>query len=399
LKIKNYKQVKKSLLLLFLLTAIAVNGQKVVTDTQLEFGLSDQVFFNEAAYEGQKTHYLSLSFAPEFSVEWQQGDQGVYASAFLRWFQHDNQRTHGDIRELYYQRVFGQSELSVGLRKVFWGVTESAHLVDIVNQTDGLESFDGEKKLGQPMVKYSYAANFGTFDFYYMPYFRPRLYPGQNGRLRTPIILDGDKFEYESSAGQGHQDFAVRYAHYIGVFDFGLSYFRGTGREPIVTSIEEFNPVWGIIDQVGLELQATTGPVLWKFEGIVRKNKFQNMEAMVTGVEYTFGNINNSGIDVGILGEYLYDSRGELALSSMQNDLFIGSRMAFNDIQDTQILAGGVIDLEHSTRMWSIEGSRRVKNSWRIELEARFFPKVSNQEFVYVIRKDSFIQFTVFKFF
>jgi hypothetical protein len=391
--------MKATFLFVILLATIAVNAQKAETESQLEFGLSDQVFFNKGAYEGQKRSYLSLSFAPEFSVEWQQGDQGVYASAFFRWFQHDDQRTHWDIRELYYQRVFGQSELSVGLRKVFWGVTESAHLVDIVNQTDGLESFDGEKKLGQPMVKYSYAANFGTFDFYYMPYFRPRLYPGQNGRLRTPIILDGDKFEYESSAGQGHQDFAVRYAHYIGVFDFGISYFRGTGREPIVTSIEQFNPVWGIIDQVGIELQATTGPALWKFEGIVRKNKLQNMEALVTGVEYTFGNVNNSGVDVGILGEYLYDSRGELALSSMQNDLFIGSRLAFNDMQDTQILAGGIIDLDHSTRMWSIEASRRVKNSWRIEVEARFFQKVSNQEFVYVIRKDSFAQFTVFKFF
>jgi len=391
--------VKKSLLIIFLLTAIAVKGQNVETDAQFEFGLSDQFFFNKGAYEGQKTQYLSLSFAPEFSVEWQQGNQGIYAAAFFRWFQHDDRRTHWDIRELYYQKVIGRSELSVGLRKVFWGVTESTHLVDIINQTDALESFDGEKKLGQPMIKYSYAANFGTFDFYYMPYFRPRVYPGENGRLRTPIILDGDKFEYESSAKQGHQDFAFRYAHYIGVFDFGLSYFRGTGREPIVTSIQEFNPVWGIIDQVGLELQATTGPALWKFEGIVRKNKMQNMEAIVTGVEYTFGNINNSGIDVGILGEYLFDSRGELALSSMQNDLFLGSRMAFNDIQDTQILAGGVIDLDHSTRLWSIEASRRVKNSWRVEVEARFFQKVSNQEFVYVIRKDSFAQITVFKFF
>ena len=391
--------MKATFLLVILLATIAVNAQKVDIESQLEFGLSDQVFFNEGAYEGQKKNYLSLSFAPEFSIEWQQGSQGVYTSAFLRWFQHDDQRTHWDIRELYYQKVMGRSEFSAGLRKVFWGVTESAHLVDIINQTDALESFDGEKKLGQPMFKYSYAANFGTFDFYYLPYFRPRVYPGKNGRLRTPFILDGDNFEYESAAKQGHQDFAMRYAHYIGVMDFGLSYFRGTGREPIVTSIEEFNPIWGIIDQVGLELQATTGPVLWKFEGIVRKNQFQNMEAIVTGVEYTFGNINNSGIDVGILGEYLYDSRGELALSSMQNDVFGGSRIAFNDIQDSQILVGGVIDLEYSTRMWSIEGSRRIKNTWRVELEARFFQKVSNQEFVYVIRNDSFAQISLFKFF
>jgi len=379
--------------------SVVANAQQAVTDAKLELSLSDQFFFNEGVYDGQKRNYLSLSFAPEFSVEWQDGNQGLYAEGFFRWFQYDNRRTHWDIRELYFQRVVGKSEFSAGLRKVFWGVTESVHLVDIINQTDALESFDGEEKLGQPMIKYSYAANFGILDFYYMPYFRPRVYPGTNGRLRTPIILDGNSFEYESPAGQQHQDFSIRYSHYIGVFDFGLSYFRGTGREPIVTSIEQFNPVWGIIDQVGLELQATTGSALWKFEGIVRKNKFQDMEALVAGVEYTFNNINNSGIDVGILGEYLYDSRGKFALSSLQNDIFFGSRLAFNDIQDTQILAGGIVDLDRSTRIWSIEASRRVKNSWKVELEARFFQKVSNQEFVYVIRSDSFAEFTILKYF
>ncbi len=387
------------LLFLFLFSSWFASAQDVITDAQFEIGLSNQFFFKEGAYEGQMSNYLSLSFSPEFSVEWQEGDQGLYTAGFFRWFQHDNSRTHWDIRELYYQKVAGRSEFSAGLRKVFWGVTESAHLVDIINQTDALESFDGENKLGQPMVKYSYSANFGTFDVYYMPYFRPRMYPGENGRLRTPVALDGDQFQYESSAEQGHQDFAIRYAHYLGVFDFGLSYFRGTGREPIVTSIEQFNPVWGIIDQVGLELQATTGPALWKFEGIVRKNALQDMEALVTGVEYTFGNINNSGIDVGVIGEYLWDSRGDMALSSMQNDLFVGTRFAFNDIQDTQILAGGIFDLERSTRLLSIEASRRVKNSWRVELEARLFQNVSNNEFLYVIRQDSFAQFSIIKFF
>ena len=123
------------------------------------------------------------------------------------------------------------------------------------------------------------------------------------------------------------------------------------------------------------------------------------MEALVGGVEYTFGNVANKGIDIGILGEYLYDSRGMMALSSMQNDVFFGTRLAFNDIQDTQILAGGIIDLDHSTRLWSMEASRRIKDSWRAELEMRLFQNVSDQEFVYVIRNDSFLQFSLFKYF
>ena len=38
--------------------------------------------------------------------------------------------------------------LSIGLGKVFWGVTEFNHLVDVINQTDLVEGIDGEAKLG-----------------------------------------------------------------------------------------------------------------------------------------------------------------------------------------------------------------------------------------------------------
>ena len=42
--------------------------------------------------------------------------------------------------------------MRLGLRKVYWGVTESQHLVDVINQTEGVENLDGEDKLGQPML-------------------------------------------------------------------------------------------------------------------------------------------------------------------------------------------------------------------------------------------------------
>ena len=52
------------------------------------------------------------------------------------------------------------------MRREFWGVTETAHRVDILNQTDQVESFDGEDKLGQPMVNFSWSKDWGTLDLY-----------------------------------------------------------------------------------------------------------------------------------------------------------------------------------------------------------------------------------------
>ena len=46
-------------------------------------------------------------------------------------------------------------ETKIGVRKDFWGVTETVHRVDILNQTDSVDGFDGEDKLGQPMINLS----------------------------------------------------------------------------------------------------------------------------------------------------------------------------------------------------------------------------------------------------
>ena len=50
----------------------------------------------------------------------------------------------------------------VGVGKVFWGVTESQHLVDIINQTDLVENIDTEDKLGQPMLETTWLQNWGA---------------------------------------------------------------------------------------------------------------------------------------------------------------------------------------------------------------------------------------------
>jgi len=377
----------------------AQDTDEVYQDFKTEVIGDFQWFWEDGLYSGQENTYLSFAVRPEYIREWQEGKYALRFTGFFRYDQRDYRRTHFDIRELYWQVVMENAELSIGAKKVFWGVTESAHLVDIVNQTDLVESFDGEEKLGQPMVHFSYLTSFGTLDFFLLPYFRKQVFPGRRGRLRTPFVLDGSSFDFESSAEEYRPDVAFRYSHYFGVFDIGISQFYGTGRDPIIADLNVFQPIYGVISQTGLDVQATTGPILWKVETIKRFNDLQDMLALVAGVEYTFGNVGNSGIDIGVLSEYLYDDRGQLALSGLQNDVFYASRIAFNDVQDTQILIGGFIDLEYSTRLYSMEASRRVGDSWGVEVEARIFSSVDQEEFLYLLRRDSFARFSLSKFF
>lgn len=374
-------------------------AQRIEADFSGYVGYSYQHFLRDGLYENQRAGFPSFSFEPELNVSWAEGGQSLNATGFVRINFRDASRTHVDLRELYWQKVKNNWELSVGVKKIYWGVTEAVHLVDIINQTDQLETFDGEQKLGQPMLHYSLYSPIGTIDLFYLPYFRRRAFPGEHGRLRTPFILEKEDIGFESDMEETRPGFALRWSNYVGIFDIGLSHFYGNGREPLFIPGSEnegvFNIFYPVINQTGMDLQATTGPVLWKFESIVRRSANQDMFALDAGIEYTIGNVGGKGLDIGLIGEYLYDDRGDLALSGLQSDLFTGARLAFNDVQSTEFLFGTIIDIERSTKLISVEGSRRLGESWTFDVEMRLFEDVSDQEFLNFFRRDSFLQFTL----
>nr|WP_299385179.1 hypothetical protein [Allomuricauda sp.] len=377
-------------------------NEKPKHELELELEAEYRYFWDQAQFQGQLDHYPSLALRPEYSLEWNRGYENINFTGFFRW-DRDDERTHWDIRELYYQKAKGNWELSIGLKKIYWGVAESNHLVDIINQTDAVETFDGEEKLGQPMVQFSYiTSNWGTFDFFYLPYHRKRTFPGEKGRLRFGTVIDQDDLGYESGAEEWRQDVAIRWKHYVGIFDLGLSHFYGTGREPLFVFDPQgnINAFYPVIHQTGLDLQITHDAFLWKLESIYRHADAQDFMAFVAGLEYTFSNIDGNGLDIGVLGEYLYDERDELSLNALQNDLFFGSRLAFNDVQDTSILIGGITDLESSSKIFSIEASRRFGSNWRAEVEARIFKDIDNTELILSnFREDSFLRITISRFF
>ena len=146
-------------------------------------------FFSQSPLDsGQRGDVsVSIAFQPEYYLEWDGRDQSFTFVPFVRWDQHDNERTHWDIRELFWLRAWEDWELSAGIRKVFWGVTESQHLVDIINQTDLVENLDGEDKLGQPMIKASWIQDWGTVEAYWMPFFRERTFPGSTRRQKPRL--------------------------------------------------------------------------------------------------------------------------------------------------------------------------------------------------------------------
>ncbi len=374
---------------------------KIYKEVSGNFKVDYRYFPEDGLYDGQHNEYFSMVFQPEIYLEWNKGKDILQFTGFGRIDQYDTKRTHADVRELYWQHIYKKWEVSVGVKKIFWGVTESNHVVDIINQSDALEGFDLEQKLGQPMVHASWSPKWGTLDFYAMTYFRQMKFPGPQGRLRPPFSVDQSRTTFEGNRDEYSPDLAVRWSNSMGIFDIGLSHFYGSSRAPLLETKDgvNFNTHYELINQSGLDLQASTGSMLWKGELIYRVSDRKSINAFTVGGEYTFSNIYKSGIDIGLMAEYNYDNRGIELISSMDDDFFFGTRFAFNDRQSTDFVGGVIIDRNNQSTRYVVEANRRIGDSWKFTIESSGFFNIAKSEFLYLLRNDSFIQFSLAKYF
>ena len=164
----------------------------------------------------------------------------------------------------------------------------------------------------------------------------------------------------------------------------------------------------------------------------VRGSLRHDATAAAAGFEYTFVGVMGSPVDVGGLAEYLWDSRGTIdpnsqqavalrrfangegfsqqeaqdlqnlkseGFSPFQNDLFVGSRIAFNDLAGSEILAGGIVDLESGRVQGNIEASRRFGPDWKGVLELRTFDAGDGSDPLYSLEDDDYISVELIRYF
>ena len=393
---------------LFTLSFVVFLNPSLAVDFEGQLSIENRYFFEEGDF-AQSRNDFSIAFEPELYHEWDDGDFSVVFKPFYRWDSMDDERSHGDIRELLFTYVGEEWEIKAGLGKVFWGVAESQHLVDIINQTDFVENIDGEDKLGQPMVAFSSEREWGLIQLFVLPGFRERTFAGNEGRLRFPLAVDTDNPIYADTDEDNRIDAAVRWSHTLGDWDVGLAHFSGTSREPLFvldnTRVNDLRlrPMYVTIDQTSIDVQATKGAWLWKLEAISRSGYSSNRYwAAVGGFEYTFYGINESDIDVGIIMEYQTDSRDVLPGGFEQKDVLVtGMRFAFNDEQSTDALLG--MSFGEGQQFINLEASRRLGDSWKLILEARLFSGIDdnqpNESIFYPFRNDSYFSLALEKYF
>ncbi len=378
-------------LVLGLMLSLSAYSVEVSTEVSVEAQL-----FNSSGISSASDERLGLSVQPRITHSFEDGNTQFVFEPLARWDSQDQERDHVDIRELNVLRAQGNWEVQAGIGKEFWGVTESNHLVDVINQTDALEGLDGEDKLGQPMLRLSRVFEQSTLSAYVLPGFREQAFLGPDSRFYLGIDVDEDQATFESDDGDNHIDYALRLNGYLGQLDYGLSWFDGTTRQasllPINDMATRFAPYYAQMQQVSIDLQYISEAWLWKLEALHNSNSNSSYNAAVGGFEYTFYGLKDGLVDLGVLVELHKDSRADAGTVNFQNDLFIGSRLAFNDAESSELLVGGFVDLDDDSTSFRIEGTRRVLGDAKLSIEAQIFASVAPTNIAYGFRDNDYLK-------
>lgn len=367
---------------------------------------AEAIFFEQAGKNPAQLHSnLTMSLEPQWTGDWSNSEDLWSAKLFFRMDDKDSERDHIDLRELYWLHLHDDSEFRLGFNTLFWGVTESQHLVDVVNQVDQVEGISSEDKLGQPMIQFKHYENWGVLDFLVLPGFRERTFQSINGRPRTSLIVDANAAQYQSSDGQSHVDYAFRYSQTVDNVDLGLTWFKGTNRDPSLSPVSNSNgqfvlvPTYNLMTQLGLDLQVIIEDWIWKLELIQRETNGASFGASTAGFEYTFYRVLDSAVDVGTLIEFSYDNRNASNRGVFDRDLFFGARFALNDAQSADMLIGLVIDTEKKSRTFKIEGSRRIGDNWKGIIDVQTFSNINDNDALVSFSSDNYLMLELARYF
>jgi hypothetical protein len=364
-------------------------------------GFESRAFNQSPAMSIQARNGFSLVAQPEFSYASGDRRHKINATFFAR-ASVEPSAGSADVRELNWQYRGDGWSLLAGMNRVFWGATESRHLVDIVNQSDLREGFDADTKLGQAMVVASVQRSWGQLEFYALPMFRSRAFPTSTHRVRLQLPMADARVVDGSPV-----DMVGRVSISRGDVDVHAYYFRGVNREPNLIPVFDasgapiaLQPFYRHIGQFGADVQYSLRGWLFKGELMQRNTPDAGYQAGVGGVEYGIARLFGSASDLTLLSEYQFDNRPATEWPAPAvRGVYSGMRLAINDTRSSEAKAGVVYDV--GSRGWLIkaEFTRRLSDRWGLYLGYAGFRHVDSSPALRDFYRDSHATITLRRYF
>src|SRR5215203_39161 len=305
----------------------------------------------------------------------------------------DRRSSHADVREATWAWLPNQTwEMRGGILAEKWSFTESNAVVNVVNQRDQLEAPNGDARLGQPGVSLAIRLPAGRLTVYSLPWHRSWRFAGAPGRFRPPTELD------RPETARGTAAYAARWDVRARRIEIGLSYFEGVSRDPAIeTAGAAYRVIYPVVHHTGAQLQLLVGPSLLKLDiAHVKPREKASFIGFTLGGE---GPLTLGAADLTVLAEFTYDQRGVQAPTGLDRDLLLAARWNPNNAAGTEATASTMIDVRSGAQMLRAKFSRRLSATWRWTAEAHVLARQRRGDFSYWLRRDSFVQVAIARFF
>ena len=364
---------------------------EIGTEHRGEITVEASWYPQSAAYAGQKDSFVHLEARPELVI------YGDAAEAQIQPRISGGTAGDGsiDFREAHVTARLGDADILVGSTILFWGKVESYNPVDVVNAKDFSRGLMRSEKRGAPMLRLSWPVGPGQLDLLAID-FAENIYPGVASRER-PALRIANGASYSGGAKRDDIANAVRWSGYFGDIDLGVSWFRGTGSAPRLLPQADgtLKPDYSRITQAGLDIQYLRGDSALKAELVRRSGQYDRLgtartyRAGVVGIEHNLYGVMDSGQDIVLIGEYARDSRKGLAHSGFQNDLTVGARWLWNDVEDTEVLGLLTRDLDNGAQTVTVSIDRRITDQVTFETSARGTARYASDPNSTALQKDN----------
>lgn len=351
--------------------------------------LNGQVrYYPETGEHVDEQTYPSAAFQLNYSQDLSDNDQ-LIVGLFGRGDSVDDERNYLDAREFLWLHYGEGYQFRAGVGQVSWGVNELFKITDLINQKDRAE-LPQQRKLGQPMASLSFYWGDDLIELYTLYDVRPAWFPGEDGRMRYPILVDSQTEEYDRGE-TGRWDFAVRWKTRLGDMDIGLSHFYGVTRDPYFIFNYDFSdpyliPVYEKVNQTSLDLVYPWQDVLLKLEATYQTGSLEQFESVAAGFEYTFGGVFDSDLDLSWYVEAIWDSRDQIYATLFDHDVGVAARLALNDARDSNLILGVVADYEYSEAFGYVFWTNNFGRSWTLNVTGQYFmanePRLNPEDYL-----------------
>ena len=322
----------------------------------------------------------------------------------------DSTRNFVFIEELYIGIRFWCFNLKAGSQLYNWTTTEAFHPADQLNSRNFDSNIENAEKFGEPSISLETEIPRGTITLYYMPYYQLPRFPGLSNRLAFFVLPSGlslggnikiDHDGNESTDDYGHQG-AIEAKFSLDKLDLalhGMSYLARNYAQPVISlaNLSEIRIMHLRFNQAGATAAYALEGFIFKTEAAYRiyqdpsaavKQRFLTVINGVAGpfqkpddhfilaLGLEYGWQFRNGIELTVLSEaqhyFLVDRNMRAQLDIFQADILVGTRLAFNDVDDKTLFFAVIGDFERREEfLVNLSYSQRINEEFKIALGTR----------------------------